>query len=229
MTLIVTGIVILVIYELIYGAGYILPSGTSPHKTSVLLIDALHDGHNFIRLDNKLPLSENERDGIEYTFAAWILVNDYNDGTNPTLFAKGNSDLSMQSPSVKLHTGRNEMIITQDTYQSGKPGKITIRNLPAGKMIHLAIAANQTSLDVYVNGTLYQHTTLGALPLQNGGSVYVADNGGWKGLIGSLIYFNYTLTPQEVRALSNAKPKRDPNDIPPYAPYLDTSWWIDKY
>jgi hypothetical protein len=84
-------------------------------------------------------------------------------------------------------------------------------------------------MDVYVNGTLYQHLTLAALPLQNTGSVYVADNGGWKGLIGSFIYYNYALTPQAVRALANTKPTRDPNDIPPYAPYLDTSWWINKY
>jgi len=229
MTLIVVGIVTLVIYQLASGMGYALPSGISPVKTSVLLIDALHEGRDFLKLDSVLPRSQNEVDGIEYTFAAWLLVNDYDDGKKPVMFVKGNSDLSMQSPSVIMHGGRNEIHITQDTYESTKPGKIVVRNLPAGKMIHLAVSVNQRSMDVYINGTLYQHLTLAALPLQNSGAVYVADNGGWKGLIGSFIYYNYALSPQDVRSLANTKPKRDPNDIPPYAPYLDTSWWIDKY
>jgi hypothetical protein len=225
MTLIVLGIVVLVIYQLVYGSGYLLPSGMSPVKTRVVLIDALHGGKDYLKIDTVLPRSENENEGIEFTYAAWILVNDYDDGQKPTIFVKGNADV--HSPSVTLRGGRNEIHIKQDTFDT--PGHIVIRNLPAGKMIHLAISVNQTAMDVYVNGTLYQHLTLTGLPLQNDESVYVADNGGWKGLIGSFVYYNYSLTPQDVRALANTKPVRDPNDIPPYAPYLDTSWWLDKY
>ena len=232
MVLVVVGIIVLIVYQLLSGSSYAIPSSISPVKTSVLLIDALHEGRDFMKIDTSLPRSQNETDGIEFTYAAWLLVNDYDDasgGKKPTIFVKGMSDLSLQSPSVTMHAGHNEIHIVQDTYKDGKPGKIVIRNLPAGKMIHLAVSVNQQSMDVYVNGTLYQHLTLAALPLQNTGSVYVADNGGWKGLIGSFLYYNYSLTPQEVRSLANTKPTRDPNDIPPYAPYLDTSWWINKY
>ena len=229
MTLVIIGIIVLIIYQLVYGAGYVLPSGISPVKMNVTLIDPLHEGRDYMKIDTILPRSQNEEDGIEFTYAAWVLVNDYDDGKKPIVFVKGNSDLSMQSPSVTMRGGRNEIHIVQDTYEQTKPGNIVVRNLPAGKMIHLAVAINQRSMDVYINGTLYQHQTLAALPMQNDGAVYVADNGGWKGLIGSFIYYNYALTPQEVRSLANTKPKRDPNDIPPYAPYLDTSWWIKKY
>jgi hypothetical protein len=229
MVLVIVGIIILILYQLFLGSRYEIPSGISPVKTSVLLIDTLHSGRDYLKLDNVLPRSQNENEGIEFAYAAWVLVNDYDDGKKPVIFVKGTSNLSMQSPSVTMRGGRNEIHIVQDTYKQNSPGSVVVRNLPAGKMIHLAISVNQQSMEVFVNGTLYQRITLPALPLQNTGAVYVSDNGGWKGLIGSFIYYNYALTPQEVRSLANTKPKRDPNDIPPYAPYLDTSWWINKY
>ena len=228
MTLVVVGVVGLVLYYLMSSPAY-MPSGISPVKTSVLLIDTLHEGRDLMKIDTPLPPSQNEPDGIEFTFVAWILVNDYDAGDRPIIFTRGNTDLSLQSPSVTMRGGLNEIHVVQDTYKDGRPGKVVIRNLPAGKMIHLAVSVKQRSMDVYVNGTLYHHQTLAALPLQNNGSVYVADNGGWKGLIGSFIYYNYALSPAEVRGLANTKPTRDPNDVPPYAPYLDTSWWINKY
>jgi hypothetical protein len=229
MVLVIVGIIVLILYQLYMSSSYVIPSGISPVKTSVLLIDTLHGGRDYLKLDNALPRSQNEDDGIEFTYAAWILVNDYDSGKKPVIFVKGMSDLSLQAPSVTMRGDRNEIHIVQDTYKNDSPGKVVVRNLPAGKMIHLAISINQKSMEVFVNGTLYQHLTLAALPLQNTGAVYVADNGGWKGLIGTFTYYNYSLTPQEVRSLANTKPKRDPNDIPPYAPYLDTSWWINKY
>lgn len=229
MVLVIVGIIILILYQLYLGSRYTIPSGMTPVKTSVLLVDTLHSGREYLKLDNVLPRSQNEDDGIEFSYVAWLLVDDYDDGKRPIIFVKGNSDLAMQSPSVTLQGGRNEIHIVQDTYNQTSPGKVVVRNLPAGKMVHLAICMNQQSMEVYVNGTLYQRITLAALPLQNTGAVYVSDNGGWKGLIGSFSYYNYALTPQEVRQMANTKPKRDPNDVPPYAPYLDTSWWINKY
>ena len=163
MVLVVVGIIVLIVYQLLSGSSYVIPSSISPVKTSVLLIDALHEGRDFMKIDTPLPRSQNETDGIEFTYAAWLLVNDYDDasgGKKPTIFVKGMSDLSLQSPSVTMHAGHNEIHIVQDTYKDGKPGKIVIRNLPAGKMIHLAVSVNQQSMDVYVNGTLYQHLTL---------------------------------------------------------------------
>jgi hypothetical protein len=97
-----------------------------------------------------------------------------------------------------------------------------------GKFIHLAITLNQKSMDVYINGMIYQHLTLAALPLQNTESLYIADNGGWSGMIGDFTYYNYMLTPGEVHNLSLKKPRRDPNDLPYYPDYLDTSWWMGR-
>jgi len=231
MTLIVVGIVIIIIYELTYGGGITSSSSSvAPWKTSVELVGNLHEGRDYLKLDKDIPKSQNEREGIEFSYAAWIVVNDYDEGSAvPVIFVKGPEDLSMQSPSVTLRKGRNEIHILQDTYQGDKPGKIVIHNLPAGKLIHLVVTLHQTAMRVYVDGYLYKNVTLSALPLQNSHPVIVSGNGGWKGLIGSFVYYNYALSPDEVRALSQKKPQRDPNDIPPYPPYFDSSWWINQH
>lgn len=230
MTLIVVGIVVIIIYELTYGGGITSSSPISPQKTSVELIGNLHDGREYLKIDKVLPPSQNEDEGIEFSYALWIVINDYDDGAEePVVFVKGRPDLTLVSPAVTLRRGKNEIHIHQDTYEKKKPGKIVIHNLPAGKLIHLTVTVRQTAMDVYVDGFLYKHVTLSTLPLQNTEDVYVAERGGWKGLIGNFVYYNYALTPDEVRSISQKKPQRDPDDIPPYPPYFDSSWWINQH
>jgi hypothetical protein len=229
MTIIIVGIVALLVYEIVYSGGIITTRPVSPSKTSVKLIDALHDGIDYMKIDTTIPRSINEEEGIEFSYAASVVITDYDwnqSSRAPVVFVKGSSDLSRQSPSVTLRKGKNEIHIVQDTYDSKKPGVVVIRNIPAGKMISLVITVKQRSMDVYVNGTLHTHLTLAALPMQNTGSVLVADNGGWHGMIGNLVYYNYELTPDEVRVLTNSKPFRNPDDIPAYGQYFNTSWWI---
>jgi len=231
MTLIIVGLIILVYYEFAYGGNLYRSSRVVPFKTSVKMIDTLHSGKDYMRIDTTLPPSSNEDEGIEFSYAASISVDDYDwadGGDFPIIFVKGSSDLSRQSPSVSMRKGSNSMIIVQDTYDANKPGIVKIRNLPAGKMISLAICVKQTSMDVYVNGTLYSHLTLAALPMQNTGSVMVADNGGWLGSIGNFVYYNYALSYNEIQTLANTKPVRSAEDIPPYGPYFSPSWWVGK-
>ena len=231
MTIIIVGLVILLFYEFAYGGDGTLykSSRVVPYKTSVRLIDALHRGKDYMKIDSALPLSNNEDDGIEFSYAASISVDDYDweaGSDYPIIFVKGSSDLSRQSPSVTMRKGSNSIIVAQDTYDSEKPGIVIVRNLPAGKIISLAICVKQTSMDVYVNGTLYSHLTLAALPMQNTGSVLVADNGGWLGSIGNFAYYNYALSYNEIQTLANKKPERSSEDIPPYGPYFSPSWWV---
>lgn len=229
MTIIVVGIILLLVYEFAYSSGGITSSPVTPVKVSVPLIDAMHDGTDYMKIDTNLPLSKNEQDGVEFSFAASITIDDYDwqgSSATPIVFVKGSSDLSRQSPSVTLRKNMNEIHIVQDTYDSNKPGIVVIRNLPAGKIISVVICVKQRSMDVYVNGTLYSHLTLAALPMQNTGSVMVGDKGGWKGSIGNFKYYNYSLSYNEIQAISNTKPQRNPDDIPPYGSYFSSEWWV---
>jgi hypothetical protein len=197
---------------------------------SVTIVGPLQDGMTGQEYSAKLPLSNNENDGIEFSYAAWILIKDFDPPVpNPILFTKGSPDLSLQSPSVVMTSGKNQITITQDTYDKSKPEKVVIGNLPAGKLNHFAVCINQLSMDVYVNGLLYRHVTMKKLPLQNTQSLYVAGNGGWNGQIGSLVYYNYALTPDQVRSLASTAPTVSASNLPYYPSYLSTDWWIGTH
>ena len=229
MTLIMIGIVILVLYEYFYG-GSVAPAGVTPTKTEILIVGPLQNGQNYTEVDAAIPLSLNERDGIEYSFAGWIQVNDYAPPSqHPIIFTKGDVSGTQKSPAVSLNSGRNELVIEQDTYDKGRPARIVITNMPANKLIHLAICVNQKSFDVYVNGLLYSHTSLHALPMQNSQPVFIAGNGGWNGQIGSLSYYNYELTSAQVHNLANTAPTQSPNSLPYYPNFLSSGWWVTKH
>lgn len=225
MTLVVIGITVMVIYELVIGGAFSSSGQTAitPQKTSVVLVGPLHSGQDSITVTTPLPPSMNEVDGIEFSFASWILVNDYSYGSSelPIIYQNGPG-----CPKVHLDVKRNVLYITQQTYMGSET--IKIRNMPAEKLFHLAVCVTQTAIDVYVNGLLHTHKSLDSLPLQNPGPVLVGPNGGWKGKIGSFTYYNYALTPGEVRTLSITKAVRDPADEPPNPPYFDTSWWTGR-
>jgi hypothetical protein len=229
MTLIVVGVMILLAYEFSYGFWSGSPAGLSPSMASVTIVGPLQDGQTVQEFDSLLPLSNNEDQGIEYSYAAWIQINDFDPRGDPILFTKGSVDLAMQSPSVTMTSGKNQITVTQDTYDKSNPEKVVIGNLPAGKLIHLAVCVNQTSLDVYINGLLYRHVTMKRLPLQNQQPVYVAGNGGWNGQIGSFVYYNYALSPDAVRSLANTRPSVSPSTLQYYQPYLSTDWWIGSH
>jgi hypothetical protein len=230
MTLIVIGIVILVLYQYFYGTGTGGAVGIKPVQTQILIVGPLQNGQNYTEVDAAIPLSLNEREGLEYSYAGWIQVNDYAPPSqNPIIFTKGDVAGTQKSPSVSLNSGRNELIVEQDTYEKGRPARVVISNMPANKLIHLAICVNQRSFDVYVNGQIYSHTTLHALPMQNSQPVFIAGNGGWNGQIGSLIYFNYELTSSQVHGLANTQPTQSPNSMPYYPNFLSSGWWVSKH
>ena len=230
MTLIVLGVAILILYEFSYGFWSSTPAGLRPSMASVTIVGPLQDGQTGQQYDAALPLSNNETDGIEFSYAAWILINDFDPRvSNPILFTKGSPDLALQSPSVVMTSGKNQVTITQDTYDKDHKEQVVVGNLPAGKLNHFAVVVNQRSMDVYVNGLLYRHITMRKLPLQNTQPVYVAGNGGWNGQIGSFVYYNYALSPDDVRSLANTRPSVSASTLPFYPSYLSTDWWITTH
>lgn len=220
MTLIVVGIAVLVIYGLVYSTPIAGVNPISPQKDSVELIHYLRSGMDPVTLNANLPRSMNENQGMEFSYSAWILVEDFGYGItqNPNIFTRGTG-----SPSVTFPVNTNKIIISQKTYNGSE--EVVIRNMPAEKLFHLAVVVTQTTLDVYVNGLLHTHKSLESLPVIEEASVQV---GTWKGKIGSLVYYNYALSAGEIRSLASTKAVRDPADEPPNPPYFDTTWWIGR-
>lgn len=223
MTLIVVGIVVLVVYGLLSSGGIVDINPIAPQKDKVELIGPLHFGMDSVTLTANLPRSMNENNGLEFSYTAWLLIDDFTYGTSsePVVFMRGTG-----SPSVKLQTDTNSIIVSQKLYKGTQD--VRIRNVPAEKLLHLAVTVSQTAIDVYVNGLLHTHKSLDSLPLIEEAPVQVGPGGGWKGKIGSFVYYNYALSPGEVRSIASTKAVRNPADEPPNPPYFDTTWWIGR-
>jgi hypothetical protein len=144
-----------------------------------------------------------------------------NYGKKRLIFGKGDC------PGVYLDTTSNSLLIVVNTY--GSTESILISNIPAQKWIHLAIVVNQYSVDVYVNGILRQHHTLGQLPKQNESTVSMGSSTeGWDGVLSDLTYYQRSLSPAEVESMAANVPKDDMYRAPAGPQYFDMSWYTGR-
>ena len=167
-----------------------------------------------------LPRSYNQAEGLTYSYAGWILVKDFTRGfgTKRRIFSKNDS------PGVYLDSTSNAILIAVKTF--GTTETILIPNVPAMKWIHLALVVDQHSVDVYINGILRQHHTLGQLPKQDDGAIVAGP--GWDGVLAGLYYYNKSLNYREIKALAR-EPLPNDLELKPSGPqYFDISWYIGR-
>jgi hypothetical protein len=164
--------------------------------------------------------SVNTPGGIEFTWSVWIFIDDlqYKAGQYRHIFHKGNesfdsSDSSQplgmnfpnNAPGLYLSPNSNELTVVMNTFDVINQ-EITISDIPLNKWINVIIRCKNTTLDVYINGTITKSTTLLGVPKQNYGDVYVAANGGFSGYISNLWYYNYALGTNEIQRLVKKGP-----------------------
>ena len=70
---------------------------------------------------------------------------------------------------------------------------IIVENIPLQRWFHLVIVANETALEVYVDGKLYKTSVLKSLPKTNSQPLFVNLEGGFDGMINELRYYPYAL------------------------------------
>lgn len=73
-----------------------------------------------------------------------------------------------------------------------------IIDIPFQKWVHIGIVLWNRSLDVYLNGKLARSCALKGIPNINDGNVFVTHNGGFKGDLATLRYFNRALNASEI-------------------------------
>jgi len=177
-----------------------------------------------------LPNSINQPQGLTFSYATWIRIDDfsYRYGQEKVVFIRGPTDLSSMCPGVFLDGNTNSLLVKLDTY--GAREVIVVSNLTAKKWIHLAIAVDQDSIDVYINGVLYTHRSIAQVPRQNPSSVHVGVGGGFDGKIASLNYYNYFLQPADVKSIMGNPPEPDKTEVSaPQPPYYDITWWTGRH
>jgi hypothetical protein len=196
---------------------YMFKPNMSPH-----LIDGMVDATQMIIFPQDpssngavtIYRSVDATDGLEFTWSTWIFINGLqtNAGIFKHVFSKGNSDLTENgmiqpnnAPGLYIAPNTNSLVVVMNTYNVINE-EITIPDIPLNKWVNVIIRCQNTTLDVYINGTIARSINLVGIPKQNYGDVYVAMNGGFDGYISNLWYYNYALGTTAIQNIVNGGP-----------------------
>jgi hypothetical protein len=156
--------------------------------------------------------SVNATDGIEFTWNVWLFINNLNNsgnsGTFKHIFSKGNSNIQENgliypnnAPGLYIAPNTNALVLLMNTFNVINE-EIMIPDIPINKWVNVIIRCQNTTLDVYINGTIARSINLVGVPKQNYGDVYVAMNGGFDGYISNLWYYNYALGTAAIQTIA---------------------------
>ena len=106
---------------------------------------------------------------------------------------------------------------------------IIVPDIPLNKWVNVIIRCDNTTLDVYINGTVIKRHQLSGVPKQNYDDVYMAANGGFSGYISNLWYYNYALGTSAIETIVENGPNLNMKDkdmlqSEPY--YLSLRWFF---
>jgi sucrose-6-phosphate hydrolase SacC (GH32 family) len=197
--------------------------------SSSIIQSTIQDGKKPIQSKHPMPRSKDQKEGLTFSYTCWLKIDDfaYRYGQSKVVFVKGSEDLKVACPALLVDANTNSLLVKMDTF--GSQETISVPNIPAKKWIHVAIAVDQDSVDVYINGTLYTHHSITQVPKQNNMPVHTSVAGGFEGKLANLEYFDSFLDGAGVQAAMKSTPQPDPNDVGgPLPPYFDISWWTGR-
>jgi len=195
--------------------------------------------------------SVNAPSGLEFSYAAWILINKstFGAGSNALrhIFHKGSQDYRpLMCPGVFVRENDNTLVVYMNEAAAWNT-HCEIPNIPIGKFFHLAIIVRNMSVDIYLNGNVAHRLTLSSIPRQNFGDLYAFStqscndsvtnpdaplrvNGSASGLISRLTYAAYALNYEQIDSMIRSGPstklQSSNTNLPPY--FAD-NWWITYY
>ena len=164
--------------------------------------------------------SANATEGIEFTWSCWIFIDDltYETGKYRCVFYKGNDyssnpnntetqglNFPNNAPGLYIAPNTNDLVVFMNTFKVINE-QVTISDIPINKWVNVIIRCQNTTLDVYINGTVAKSLQLHGVPKQNYGNVFVAPNKGFSGYISNLWYFSHALGTSEINDLVTKGP-----------------------
>ena len=249
-------ILIIIIFVLLLNLGIILLSKINSPSTNPYLINGMISGgtQRSITQDpsdrNAIPISRsnNEKTGLEFTYSVWIYLEDIGQNAGNTLlyrniFNKGDNTydettgialnngpgLYLESPDTNSSPEYARLKVLMDTYADNST-EIEIDNVPIKKWVNVIIRAQNTVIDVYINGSIAQRVILDEVPKQNYYNMHVGQNGGFSGQLSNLRYYQKALNIFEIKQILDEGPNLS-SDVSTtgYYNYLSNLWYSAKF
>ena len=231
-------ILVLILFMMLLSLGSFILTKLFSKDHNPILIDGMINSRQMMIIPQNpskkgakpIHRSNNERDGLEFTWSVWIFVNDF--GVKETemkhVFHKGNDNISLggiggdeegvnypnNSPGLYITPrldgqGKGDMAglkIIMNSFEKINE-EIIVKDLPLHKWVNIIIrVTKQSQLDVYINGTLVKRHILAGVPKQNYGDVYVSMNGGFDGNTSDLRYFEEAIGTNKIQKIVNKGP-----------------------
>jgi hypothetical protein len=197
----------------------------------VVLVNGLQNGsHSTIisqdpNLQNSKVIlrSNNEKDGIEFTWSVWLYLNGFEGDVGSTkyhhVFNKGNATDSgngivkpNNAPGLYLNPMYDGFRVVMNLFTDPSEITIDVSDLPITKWINIMIRVQHKNCDIYVNGRLH---------------------GGFSGYLSNLTYYNTAVSIAEIQNVISAGPNMTPtsksinlNETRPR--YLSDKWYFDQ-
>jgi hypothetical protein len=199
--------------------------------------------------------SNNQKGGMEFTWSLWLyLQNNTNEKTQYShIFNVGNNIFDDQTGLATVENGPGlylanfdkdgkkvetaNLHLVMDTVPDGISFEQStdITNLPYDKWFNVVIKLRNTTMDVYVNGTIASRLNFINVPKQNYNDINVCSNGGFVGSLSDLRYYNYALNVFDINYIVYKGPNTSVSSLNKVAStqggfnYLSNSWYASKY
>lgn len=185
--------------------------------------------------------SNNEKTGIEFTWAVWIYLNGFtNDTKYHHVFNKGNKEPNddgivspNNAPGLYVNPKYNGIRVIMNSFDDPMSDMIDINDLPIAKWMNVVIRVQGKNCDIYVNGRLTKRRIMKDVVKQNYDDVNVCLYGGFAGYLSNLTYYNNAISIAEIQDIlvtgPNMKSASNSFDDDFNRPrYLADKWYFDQ-
>lgn len=232
--------------------GWLFSPSPSPH-----LLDGMIDAKHLVvypqdpSVKGSVPIlrSNNQEDGLEFTWSVWIYIEDleYKKDEYKHVFHKGTMDSLLQqsssaktgnvapgmsfpnnAPGLYIAPNTNDLVVVMNTFENPTE-TVIVPDIPINKWVNVIIRCDNSTLDIYINGTIIKRHQLSGVPRQNYDDVYAAANGGFSGYISNLWYYNYALGTSAIEGIVENGPNmkmKDTNMLQSEPYYLSLRWFF---
>ena len=203
-----------------------------------------------------LPSSDNERTGVEFSYAFWLWIDPSSFGQAEGLLHVLHKGYPLMypllGPGVFLKSNINTLRVYANSSMTWN-NYVEVENIPVNKWVHVSIMGRANAVEIYINGNLSKKLNMSnGVIYQNFGDLYVFSqrtlslnpigipslngdttfkiSGPYRGQMSRLTYFNYALSYTELQSLVDQGPNSITETTPSQTPpYFEDKWWTTNY